>query len=423
MINEFDKIVNRYEIKEDVGLIRILWEKYISSYDENKLFYLDKDFLISSCEYLNFQDDWVVETVKNAESINANELFKKFSWVCHNILVNEEFNRKSFDLLKKIDDYTRKDFSFFHAIVLLSGLDFIKKQYKEKGIAEKIMLDTLSCVNIWIRRDSIRAGKLEYKHIHWHAQHFHLKLFKIGRLQYQFSKFNFNNYCFKNKNNNFVVLSEANIKYRQDGQFDGANNISDDNGWFSTYNESQTHFVGNPISPFGRVINRTLELNKNEWNLEVKQGDNVLALHIPASGSLNILSCNESFKNAVDFFKKYYPEFNYSVFTCGSWLLDNQYSEYLSQNSNIRKFAEEFYLFPLKNADDRGTFGNVFGSKKNIFDNLPQSSSLQKSMVGFLKSGRNFRSGGGFVFKNRFDFGAGIYRKFWNDKFKSNFGS
>lgn len=74
----------------------------------------------------------------------------------------------------------------------------------------------------------------------------------------------------------------------------------------------------------------------------IKKGDNVIEIHIPAGESFSRTECERSVKAAREFFGKFYPEFEYSHFTCHSWLLDRELNEYLSENSGIRQFADMF---------------------------------------------------------------------------------
>jgi len=91
----------------------------------------------------------------------------------------------------------------------------------------------------------------------------------------------------------------------------------------------------------------------------IKKGDNVVEVHIPEGKGLTVSDCEDSLCKARAFFAKYFPEYEYSVFTCHSWLLDDTLKNYLSEGSGILAFAQMFdkiaadeslalvrYLFP-----------------------------------------------------------------------------
>ncbi len=89
------------------------------------------------------------------------------------------------------------------------------------------------------------------------------------------------------------------------------------------------------------------------------QGEKYLGVHIPAGDPLDIEKCNESFAMAREFFAKYFPDMEYSWFSCFSWLLDDTLQQILPPESNILKFAAMFQIVEKKKADDIIRF--VFG--------------------------------------------------------------
>lgn len=78
--------------------------------------------------------------------------------------------------------------------------------------------------------------------------------------------------------------------------------------------------------------------------LGLKQGDNIVEVHIPEKVNLSPEAVKRSFKLANDFYAKYYPEYKYSHYTCFSWLLDEGLSNFLSSESNIIQFQKMFTL-------------------------------------------------------------------------------
>ncbi len=81
---------------------------------------------------------------------------------------------------------------------------------------------------------------------------------------------------------------------------------------------------------------------ENLPDYDLKKGDPVIEVHIPAGEPLTVEACQESFAMARDFFAKYYPDYAYQYFTCHSWLLDPTLQELLDENSNIIRFQKMF---------------------------------------------------------------------------------
>jgi hypothetical protein len=60
----------------------------------------------------------------------------------------------------------------------------LAEKYKEKGIADEILLDTLSDLVIWTETWSEIKGELYLGENSWLARHLGMRLIKLGRLQY-----------------------------------------------------------------------------------------------------------------------------------------------------------------------------------------------------------------------------------------------
>lgn len=101
------------------------------------------------------------------------------------------------------------------------------------------------------------------------------------------------------------------------------------------------HLNGN-IFQIGRLQFAMAKTNHDIPSYGVKAGDNVIEIHIPQGKSLTVKECENCIENAKIFFEKYFPQFNYTVFTCSSWLLDETLKEYLSADSGIIQFGNMF---------------------------------------------------------------------------------
>ena len=145
--------------------------------------------------------------------------------------------------------------------------------------------------------------------------------------------------------------------------------------------------------------------------VEIRFGENILNIHIPRGEKLDISLCSQSVRQAVEFFKKYYPEYPTDRFICHSWMLYPNNKKYMKSESNILKFADMFdivgereapsqaYLWifgvkvknsPLKLAQEKnGSYGFV--------NELVQKTSLQKSAVDYIEKGGTLGEGMGVL--------------------------
>ena len=127
-------------------------------------------------------------------------------------------------------------------------------------------------------------------------------------------------------------------------------------------------------------------------------GSPTLGLHIPDYyGPLSPQACEQSLELAREFFPRYFPQEPYAIAMCHSWLLDPQLREYLPRDSNIVRFQDRFtlsYVSPEK--ADQDVIGFVFGETGRPLDQLPQRSTLERAIVGHLRSGGHWHLGHGW---------------------------
>lgn len=136
-----------------------------------------------------------------------------------------------------------------------------------------------------------------------------------------------------------------------------------------------------------------------------RRGDACVAVHIPESGPMTPAACDESFGQAADFFVRYFPVAGQRrrLATCWSWLLDDQLSDWLPEESNIMRFQHRFELVPgWLRSENALTF--VFrrplpstGVTREFLDSLPARTTLERAIVSHLRAGGEWRSRSGWV--------------------------
>lgn len=115
-----------------------------------------------------------------------------------------------------------------------------------------------------------------------------------------------------------------------------------------------------------------------------------LSIHIPASGPLTPVACDESLARAVAFFGP-------RDALCTSWLLDPALADYLPHDSNIVLFQRRFELVdPGLEADD-DVLRFVFRRLEADLDELPQLTSLERAIVAHMRAGARWRSPTGML--------------------------
>ena len=128
-----------------------------------------------------------------------------------------------------------------------------------------------------------------------------------------------------------------------------------------------------------------------------RRGDATLGVHIPATGPLTPEACDESFAMAKAFVPEHFPEHEFRVATCTSWLLDDQLAEFLRADSNIVQFQRRFTVVDGANDDGRDTLLFVFDRVPDSVEELPQRTTLERAIVQHLRGGGRWRTRTGWL--------------------------
>lgn len=114
-------------------------------------------------------------------------------------------------------------------------------------------------------------------------------------------------------------------------------------------------------------------------------GTPVLCVHIPAGEPLDPAAVLDSFRQAEDFFPRYFGQ-SYPLFICYSWLMAPALKEILPPDSRILQFQRMFatvYTRPHRQAEER-----VFGFLADDPRAYPGNTSLQQALKAYLLSGK-----------------------------------
>lgn len=129
----------------------------------------------------------------------------------------------------------------------------------------------------------------------------------------------------------------------------------------------------------------------------------IVEIHIPRGEKITKENLLFSLNEAVKFFEKFFPNYKYNYFTCGSWMLDPNLKEFLPEDSGIIIFQNMFDLVATIPKIDHIRF--VFGekwNKNNIKDFKPQTS-LQKNIRDRLLNKEKLSLGLGIICKNNIE--------------------
>ena len=400
-------------------LWRDAWPASEASFNPGKLFFLSPEFVTETCHKLGMSAEVRDALLGGLQVFDQTPILKRLAWHYHSLLLQMPGGGLRPGKWPKIPRELGAPATLFYAYILLSGIPSLMQLHRDRGIPESITVDTLGDIEIWIKEYRTRYGMLGLEEFGWLINHLSGRLYKLGRLQFNFEFWDYDFHVFRHRQTRRVVmLTGADHEFRTDGQFSDADgNTEKSQDWLSVFHEPHPALMrGNPVAATGQALPDCVELSLAEWEPIFRQGDPAIGVHIPAIGPMSHAACGEAFRQARLFFQKHFPERPWRAFTCNSWILDPQFEGRLPETANVLRFLKEWLLFPVPEATAEQHYERIFGwqfkelSPQDIAT-APQATSIQRILVEHIKAGGRWRMGGGVIFPEDLDWGAQVYRK------------
>lgn len=123
-----------------------------------------------------------------------------------------------------------------------------------------------------------------------------------------------------------------------------------------------------------------------EYELVAEKGRRFISLHIPSDADLSAEAIDASFAAFKRFLAAFYPEWQNLPWECDSWMMSPALEHLLPETSKILQFNRRFRVLE-ENAESLGVLNWVFPGCSEISADLPENTSLQRSMKSWLLSG------------------------------------
>ena len=167
-------------------------------------------------------------------------------------------------------------------------------------------------------------------------------------------------------------------------------------GWFYDYYRLKRFYLGRFQFEFKPFLSKIYSVN----GYTVKEGEQVLNIHIPSNGiSLTDEVRMSAYKAAYEFYKNDFPG-GYIPMVCSSWLLFSENDVIFPENSNMLKFKQDFAILNSVEWEGFAHKWRVFGCRdeNTPYEELPENNSLQRSMKKWIVSGKKHGGGYGVFF-------------------------
>jgi len=388
------------------------WPQSARSFEPRNVFFLKPDYVAETCATLRIAPELTAALADCAGVVAQDEALPRLVWHLHWLLSLSGLDVGSWPA-PSLEAHPAN--ALLYGLVVLAGVPRMMETNAARGIDPEDSIETLSDLETWATDYHTWEGVYRFPTVGWMQHHLRGRLFKLGRLEYLPGTYGHPFRWYRQRKTGAVVaLAQGSLLMREDGQFANADDSAVRTGlWMTELRESEAKITGHPCTPQGAVLPATVTLDTAEWWEILRQGDPVMTVHIPSKGRMGPEECGASFRRAVEFYGRHFPDVVWRAFTCHSWLLDPQFEQMDPAPPNIVAWLREWYLHPAQGANDQQTWErtfDLFGRSQPDWQNATPRTSIQRALVSFVQQGGRPRSGASVLFPEDLDWGAQTYR-------------
>ena len=249
------------------------------------------------------------------------------------------------------------------------------------------------CLFVYRERfDRLGMNKRYFDHLQGYVDN---KFLNIGRLRFEIMK-NEELYVLENNTTKEQTVFLHKAKMNADGLLVETPPVNENGAFEVSFRETDDCYIGNPISERGRCQREAVVLSKDEYTVRLRPGDDCLSVHIPSQGALTVEACRDSYESALAIFKEHYPTLDVKALHCHSWMMSPELDAILKPESNLLAFQKPYMKFPAE-TEGKDVLNFVFKLKFKTYADLPEETSLQRSLKKMYLSGQYLYEYGGVI--------------------------
>lgn len=305
--------------------------------------------------------------------------------------------------------FARDAFGFlFTQMCVIEG----RKALRSRGVPEMYDIDIPERMTRKQLEKFVTTGDINFDDYQWDINFYCCDIFPLDRFYFIPYRWWGSPQAWRNvRTGKVLAVWKGGERVRRDGQLDGVNSVFDDQAFETVYEETEDTVTANPVSPEGTIHKECVTLDKSEWKPALKEGDYLLALHIPGGEGYTTERVRKSCMMALEFYQKYFPEYTYVGFWSESWLYDAALSKILGPERNISRVQRQFYCYPTMEGDSMARKEVRHDPKADDTQMTPRST-LAKGMFDAWARGERFHTTGMFLLREEVpDVGGDPYWK------------
>jgi hypothetical protein len=187
-----------------------------------------------------------------------------------------------------------------------------------------------------------------------------------------------------------TALCDPDMAVREGGQ---PTLIPKEGTFLTKFSETDTAVTGTPIDPRGVIMNKSVQLDKKLWHRAMGKGDIAYELYIPQGIPYEPAHFLLSFRHAIEFYGRYFPEMKFSAFFCLSWLFSPQIDKLIQNTeSRIIEIFRQGFIIPER-SELSVFFRFIFGHSNIDIKTVQANTSLQKNLIAYLREGNQVNWG------------------------------
>jgi len=274
------------------------------------------------------------------------------------------------------------------------------KLYLDRNFTPEKVRESFHCLEggMNVHYQSTGRSGMNKLYFSWTSHYIDCRIFDHEGFNYEMKSLPKNIFVLRNKLSREVVIITGNKAIHRSGRILGTADFEDEEGSFEApIVETEEEIIAHPVRNL--LVSREAEhFSRKEWEVVLKPDDEILGIHIPRGTDLSPEHVDFANHSALEFVRKYFPQFHPKAFHCSSWLLEPAMEEILGRPGKISGFGNLFCRYPNKSAG-KEVFSFVFGPKSSQMapEELPETTSLHRALKKIYCAGKHIHSWSGVI--------------------------